>query len=256
MDPETRERALAAAAAAWPDLPEPDDEFAAVLAGLDDLAHVGDLFLAFHGSRGERLAVEQVKQLLEEQRGALRKTGSPAQMIDELLAELPADLLAARDAAPPRIRGYAGKGPLGAWLRVVALRALVDRRRRAGGAAGDSDEQVATLAADDDPELAMLRRMYKGELEAAFVEAFRALAADERLLLRQSHIDGLGIDRLALIHGIHRATAARRLAAARTRLFEQIRKILSARLKIGHDTFASIVRLVRSELAVSIEHYL
>jgi RNA polymerase sigma-70 factor (ECF subfamily) len=248
------ERTLAAAAVAWPELPAPDEAFAQVVAKLDDAAHVGDLFLAHHASRGERVAVDEVRAMLDEQRGALRKTGATQQMIDELLAELPADLLAARDAAPARILGYTGKGPLGAWLRVVALRALVDRRRKAG-VHGD-DEHVATLAADDDPELAMLRRMYKGELEAAFVEAFRALPSDERLLLRQSHIDGLGIDRLALIHGIHRATAARRLAAARTRLFEQIRKILSTRLQIGHDTFASIVRLVRSELAVSLEHYL
>jgi len=249
------DRVLAAAAVAWPELPEPDEAFAATLAPAPDIAHVGDLFLAFHASRGERLAVDEVRAILDEQRGSLRKTGATTQMIDELLAELPADLLAARDAAPARILGYTGKGPLGAWLRVVALRALVDRRRRAGGAMGD-DEQVAALAADDDPELAMLRRMYKGELETAFAEAFRALGAEERLLLRQSHIDGLGIDRLALIHGIHRATAARRLAAARTQLFEQIRKILSTRLQIGHDTFASIVRLVRSELAVSLEHYL
>jgi RNA polymerase sigma-70 factor len=251
------ERALAAAAVAWPELPEPDEAFAARLgsANLEEMTHVADLFVAFHASRGERLAVDEVTSMLDEQRGALRRTGATSQMIEELLAELPADLLAARDAAPARILGYTAKGPLGAWLRVVALRALVDRRRRADGSAG-SDEQVAALAADDDPELAMLRRMYKGELEAAFVEAFRALPSDERLLLRQSHIDGLGIDRLALIHGIHRATAARRLTAARTRLFEEIRKILSSRLQIGHDTFASIVRLVRSELAVSLEHYL
>lgn len=248
------DRALAAAAAAWPELPAPDEAFAAAIARLDDTEHIGDVFLAFSASRGDRVAVAELRAMLDEQRGALRRTGASAELVDELLAELPADLLATRDAAPARIHGYTGKGPLGAWLRVVAVRAIVDRRRKLGDVADDA--KVMALAADDDPELAMLRTTYKREVESAFTEAFAALSPEDRLLLRQNHIDGLGIDRLAIIHGVHRATCARRLQTARTHLFEQIRDILSKRLKIGHDTFASIVRLVRSELAVSLERYL
>lgn len=248
------DRALAAAAAAWPELPPPDDGFASQIAGLEDTTHVGDLFLAYHASRGEPAAVTELRTLLAEQRGALRKTGAPPELIEELLAELPADLLVTRDSAPPRIHGYRGRGPLGAWLRVVAVRAIIDRRRRAGEPADEA--RIAALAADDDPELAMLRRMYKGQIETAFAEALRTASPEERLLLRQSHLDGLGIDRLAILHGVHRATVARRLQAARANLLERVREILSSQLKIGHDTFTSIVRLVRSELAISLERYL
>ncbi|MCW5807996.1 MAG: transcriptional regulator, partial [Deltaproteobacteria bacterium] len=123
-----------------------------------------------------------------------------------------------------------------------------------GGA--DDDAAVADLAAPDDPELALLRRTYAAEFRTAFAAAVSALAPEDRLLLRQHHVDGLGIDRLAALHGCHRATAARRVAAARTAVFETVRRRLLSNLRIGGQTFDSLLRLVQSELDLSIHRYL
>ncbi len=253
--------ALAAAARASPGLPPPDDAFVAFARDRldDDVAaspHLADLLLAFHATRGHAAAVAGLIRVLDTLRTPLRRTGADDVAIDELVRELPAALIAPRDGAAPRLHGYGGRGPLAGWLRVVAVRAMVERRRRVGAATLD-DTALAELATPElDPELALLRRRYAADFRAAFAWAVDGLAADDRALLRQHHLDGVGLDQLARLHGIHRATAARRLAAARDAIFTRVRRRLLHDLRIGGDTVDSILRLVHSELAVSLDRYL
>lgn len=73
---------------------------------------------------------------------------------------------------------------------------------------------------------------------------------------RSSVVDGWSIDRIGALYDIHRATAARRVAAARDELGAAIRAALAARLEISVDEVDSIVRLVQSRIDVSLEHLL
>ena len=241
-------------AAAWPALPAPDAGFAAHRADRDG-GHLADLFLAYHAARGHPIAVAAIARLLDELRAPLRRTGATAAAVDELLADLPGDLITARAAAPPRLHGYAGRGPLGGWLRVIAVRALVERRR-ARGEVPDDDliDQVAAPA--HSAELQLLRRRYASEFRAAFAWAVGSLDPSDRALLRQHHLDGVSLDELARLHGVHRATAARRLAAGRELLAARVRRRLLGELRVSGDTLDSIIRLVHSELALSLERYL
>jgi len=253
-------RGLAAAVAAWPDLPAPDAAFVAFArdrlpdaAQLD--ARLPDLLLAHHAGLGHPVAVGAIARLLEGLRPPLRRTGADAGMIDELLADLPGDLLGPRGGAAARIYGYGGRGPLAAWLRVIAVRALVERRRKAGTAA--DDDAVADLATPEiDPELDLIRRKYAAEFRTAFAAVVGELEPADRALLRQHHLDGVSLDALARLHGVHRATAARRLAATRDLIFARVRRRLLGELRVGGDTVDSIIRLVRSELDLSLERYL
>lgn len=257
----TDAEACAAAAITWPDLPSPDAVFAEALreqiadpAELEHL-HLGDLFLAHHVLRGEPRAVAAVRAMLEVLRAPLRRTGAGEELIAEVLADLPADLVVRRATGEPILAGYAGRGPLAAWLRVIAVRTLVERRRRAGATV--DDDLVAELATPElDPELAVLRRHYAGELKTALLAALAELDPVDLLLLRQRYLDGLGIDRLAALHGIHRATAARRLAAVRGDLSAKVRRRLLDSLQVGGATLDSIIRLVGSELELSLDRYL
>ena len=259
--------ALARARVAHPELPAPDAAFQALLAlkgealadglqgdgGAGGLA-VEDLFLAFRASQGHPAAVAAIRQRLSALRGALVRTGAPEQLIQDVLAELPGDLLSPRDGAEPRILGYSGKGPLAAWLRVVAVRAVVERRRSAARRE-DDQEFAGRLVESYDPELGLLRKKYAAELQRALADSFGALSDEHRLVLRQHHCDGLSIDRLAALHGVHRATAARRVSAAREELLAGARSVLARELRIGEETFDSIVRLVRSEISIHLSRY-
>lgn len=249
------------AAESWPELPPSDEAFEAFVkqrageAVEVDQLHLADLFVVHHALRGHARALAAVQEQLARLRPVLRRTGASPGLVEELIAELPFELLAPRADAAPKLAGYTGRGPLGGWLRVVAARALVERRRREGVQLDDGVlEKLA--AAELGPELTLLRLRYRDELAAAVAAALAALEPRLRLLLRQHYLDGLSIDQLGALHGIHRATAARQLTRLREELAQTVREALLAKLGVGGDTLDSIVRLVGSELELGLDQYL
>jgi RNA polymerase sigma-70 factor (ECF subfamily) len=150
----------------------------------------------------------------------------------------------------PRLASYSGRGDLRAWLRAAAVRTAIDltRTRRTIAVAPDA---LADAGADD-PLLAGLKASYRDAFRDAFAAAARALTDRERTLLRYRFSDDLSIDEIGALYGVHRATAARWLAAIRETLFEATRAAIMARLGVGEDEIDSVLRLVDSQLDVSI----
>ena len=83
-----------------------------------------------------------------------------------------------------------------------------------------------------------------------------ALSDREKNLLRQSAIDGLSIDDLAALYRVHRATCARWLEAAREALFSDTRRRLIDEAGIAEAECDSIIRLVQSQLHVTLRRVL
>jgi RNA polymerase sigma-70 factor (ECF subfamily) len=155
------------------------------------------------------------------------------------------------EGAAPQIQGYGGKGTLRSWVRSIGVRT----GRRLAGLEQDngSEEDLAELpGAVADPELELLRARYGLQVREAFRAAFAELAERERNVLRQYHIDGLTIDQLAALYQVNRATTARWVAGARLAIVTRTRKHLVERLGITATEVDSIIRLVRSQLAVSV----
>jgi RNA polymerase sigma-70 factor (ECF subfamily) len=113
--------------------------------------------------------------------------------------------------------------------------------------------EVAARAAVRPVELELMQRRFGADFEAAFRRTFEALAPRDRTLLRYQVIDRLGIDRIATIYGIHRATAARWVAHAREALVEGVRRTLQAQFHIGTEELDSLLRLVQSRLELSLQ---
>ena len=93
------------------------------------------------------------------------------------------------------------------------------------------------------PELVTMRGAYGQAFTQALSSAFGKLEVPERTLLRQYFLDGLTIDVLAELYQIHRATAARRVAAARERLVDSVRAKLKEVLGIGDHSVDEIITL-------------
>ena len=121
-----------------------------------------------------------------------------------------------------RCAEYSGRGDLRSYLRVIATRELVrviDKRSPRGR---DRDESfLDKLSPVSDPELGYLREAYRPDVDAAMRAALAGLGDESRALLRYSLIDGWSVDRIGALYGVHRATAARRVAAAREELGER-----------------------------------
>jgi RNA polymerase sigma-70 factor (ECF subfamily) len=88
--------------------------------------------------------------------------------------------------------------------------------------------------------------------EEAFRAALAALPDRDALLLKLHYLDGLNIDRIGALYGIHRSTVARWRSEIRRRILASTREQLQRRLSLTESEFDSLVALVRSQLAVSI----
>jgi RNA polymerase sigma-70 factor (ECF subfamily) len=253
--------------AAWPEVAVDGEAFVAHVAarlpdpGADPSAlHAADLYLAFACGAGDAraLAAFESRHLVEVPLflAGVERAAADIEEVKQLLRERL--FVASDEGAPPKILDYSGRGALGSWLRVVALRVASNRRRalHAGGADRhrpfDDERDAASMLPSVDPELAIIKTRYKAELAAALREAFEHLTPRERLVFRMHFVDGLNIDRIGLVFQVHRATVARWIAAGRERLLARTMEGLGAKLRLVPSELESLVRVVQSSIDVSL----
>jgi RNA polymerase sigma-70 factor (ECF subfamily) len=277
MDPAAWSRVAAELAAARARFPHAgavtDEALAAVLdeqlpaqrepaAALAKL-RIDDLLLARWCTTGDPRAIATFEEVyradIDVVLARFRRLATPA---DELRQLLRIKLFVGDPSAgrPPRIASYSGFGFLQNWLRVTALRALVDVAR------GEHTRTLEELIDDDalfdvgtpSPELAS--RYGKAELgnaiKRAFARAVAALAPRQRNFLRHAHVDELTLDEIAKLYRIHRATVARTLADARAQLIAATRRELGGLLELGDGDLDSIVRAADSRIDLSLSRVL
>jgi RNA polymerase sigma-70 factor, ECF subfamily len=92
--------------------------------------------------------------------------------------------------------------------------------------------------------------------QEALQESLATLTTREKTLLRLHFLDGMNIDELGVVFRVHRATVARWLVAVRTRVLDKVREKLSLELGSSPSEAQSLVRLLRSEVQVSIRRIL
>lgn len=220
-----------------------------------ETAHAGDLALALAAADGEPRAIAEIHRRCEPAWRALaaRFVGT-GHSTEDLVQILRVRLFVGDDGGPPRIGDYGGHGFLENWLRVVAIRTFVDLRRRKDRARERpaSEERLMAMAMEDDPALSLVKAELRGAVAAAMRAAALALPAGDRHLLRQHLVVGQSIDRLGAALGIHRATAARRVARAREELAQETRRRLAAALALPDEDLADLLDLVTSRLEMSL----
>lgn len=230
---------------------------APLLTSLQQL-RVEDLTLAWACARADRSAMEQVERRhFDVIDLALRQLPDAAAQVSEIKQQLRDRLFVGAEGGSPRIAQYAGRGDLRSWLRVAAVRCAMDLFRSRRREVTLPDQMLDNLpASPDDQELAHLKRKYQEDFKAAFEAALLELTARERNILRYSYIEGLNIEQIGAIHGVHRATVARWLTRIREDLLKRTRKQLMERLQVGRTELESIMRLIQSQLDASIERLL
>ena len=155
----------------------------------------------------------------------------------------------------PKVLDYAARGALRAWMRVVAMRMFLNLATR--GPKEDPTEDPLELVLADlvvDPEGELQKHAARDQVRAAFLDAARGLPVRDRNLLRAALVDARSIDDIGALYRVHRATAARWVAAARERLLAEFSRSVELRLGIEPAQVRSIVHLVLSQLEISLDH--
>jgi RNA polymerase sigma-70 factor (ECF subfamily) len=237
--------------AAWPGVEVSEAQLAQHLARLELPAEPhADVYLACACAAGDAKAIAAFEREVLSQVGLFvaRVDASP-QLADEVRQALRHRLLVARDDGPPRIADYSGRGALGAWVRVAAVRVAIDLVQDVG----DGWQSTAAAVANEiSPEVELVRARYQGDYEQALRAALGSLDAKERNLLRMHIVDGLTVDRIGVVYRVHRATAARWVQGIRQKLLDEVYRHLGERLRLSPEELDSLTALVQSQLRVSL----
>lgn len=241
---------MPAVRAAWPRLAVADDLFTAFVAERAASADaeivaalpLADLYLACACARKDPQAIEAFEaRYASELRATHARMRDAPLDADETLQRIRQKLFL---DAPPGIAGYAGRGSLLAWLRVITTRVLLNaRERETKERAASGDFFDAMVAGDDGAELALLKKSIAQELRVALLGALEALTNREKSLLRYAYCDARSVDDIAMVFRVHRATAARWVVKARERLVEETHARLREQLGASQSEIGSVVRL-------------
>ena len=255
LEGDLRER-LDGGRAAWPQLALEDAVFVRHLAfpgdtSLPPLKHAPDLWLACacaNGVKGAAAAFERQHRRTIER--AVAQVNRAA--VEEVTQAVMVSLLVAAEGARPRIAEYRGHAALRTWLATVAANTTLNQVKLRANQPYDSLGGVGAAVAGIEPELAMAKARYAGDLDVALREALAALDERRRVLLRLHHVKGWTVDRLATMYRVSRSGAGRLLVDAREALLEDTKRRLIARLKLTPSELGSMVVALRSNLQVSI----
>lgn len=256
--------AVKAAHVAWPTVRIPSESFVAHVAShasaetgsLADL-RLNDLYLACACALANAAALIAFEQtnFPDIDPALVRMKGNTA-LRDEVAQMLRNTLFAPRPGKTPQIALYAGRGDLRNWTRAAIVRVILNLVTRKPRDVPTSTELFNAMpSAGSDPELAHMKEVYQAQFREAFATAVESLDSRDRNLLRHAFVDGLSIDEVGALFGVHRATAARWLASARAKLMGEVRRALMQKLHVDGTEFASIMRLIRSQLNVSLARF-
>jgi RNA polymerase sigma-70 factor len=136
-------------------------------------------------------------------------------------------------------------------VRVTAARLVVDLARQSAPDRPEGEEPVFDrLPGALDLETEVIRAASRKDLSDAMKRAFARLDARDRNLLRQRYVHDLSGDKIAQMHGVHRATAFGWIEAARKALLSNIEQELGGRR--GNRELLSLLGALGSRLDISL----
>jgi RNA polymerase sigma-70 factor (ECF subfamily) len=212
--------------------------------------HAGDLFLTCALTAGDSRAVAAFERCFLSEISSYLAKDHPA-VADEAKQLLRERLLL---GPTPRIASYAGRGPLGAWLRMAAVRTARDLLRAQKQHLPLEEGQLRSAAPD--PEMSYLKQRYGREFKSAFQSVLESLPKRERTILRLYFFDAMTVTEIGAVYRVHASTVARWIARSRQTILSETRRLLRDRLRLSSREFESLMAVVQSRLDVSLHQLL
>jgi RNA polymerase sigma-70 factor (ECF subfamily) len=262
--------ALVEAHARWPKVSLPPDRFLAHLAkhlgsrevpkpdALRSL-HLSDLYLTCGCTLRDEAALTTFHTYFQNEISEAVAQFHDEGLDDDVHQLLGKKLLVGEEGKPAKVADYSGRGPLANWVRAAAVRVALRVSQKHGREVPLEDHALAHLPAPDpaqNQELAFVKAHYRDDFKQAFRDALAALSEQDRSVLKFHFLDGLNIDQIGAIYGVHRSTAARWIARGREKVFNETQRLVKERLRLDSGEFQSLMEDIRSGLDLSLKTYL
>jgi RNA polymerase sigma-70 factor (ECF subfamily) len=186
-------------------------------------------------------------------RNAIARIFPDRQWIDEVTARVLARLLVGPE---PRLTRYSGRGDLSAWLKVASTRAAIDAKRSRPERDEEPLSSSREAAMSMSPESLVFCRTHAKSILDALTLAISALDKKQRNLLRLNYADGLNIEEIGALYGVHRATVARWLQQARSGIESAVHEDLRVRRRLDAADVRSLIQGARPYLEESLRKLL
>jgi RNA polymerase sigma-70 factor (ECF subfamily) len=243
---------VARARGAWPKIAISEDAFIAHIEARAtgdetflDKIHGDDLYLACGVLQQDRAALSYFEErFMSRVPEYVLRVRVGRDVVDEVQ-----QLLRERLIMGGKIADYSGKGALGGWLRVAAVRTALNHLRKNDPASTEVSEEISAAG---DPELSYVKEHSRDLFADAFKRVLDKLDAAERTVLRLHYIDGLTMDQLAHLYKTPRSTIARRVAAARQEVLASTEDLLRKERRLSESAIASVIRQARSQVQVTL----
>jgi RNA polymerase sigma-70 factor (ECF subfamily) len=208
------------------------------------MQYAADLDLAVACAAGDRDALSKFEVLIERQAHVIARVDRSHDFVKEIQQRLRLRLLIGANDGRPRIRDYAGRGSLAAFVRVAATRLALMEKRTANRA------KLASCSVANDalgePRVEVSDRD-RSELEEALRRALASLDSRERAALRMLYFEQRSINDIAAAFGIHRATASRWISHALEHIRGETLLQLREQLGLCAREVAGLVAIVISQ---------
>lgn len=245
------------AEARWPGVSLELDSFSRLVSAAPDATHASDLYLAAACLAKNPRAIEVFeREIIQAVRTSVRRACRKNGVSEEDVLQITKSKLLA-GPPEPKLAQYTGKGPLLGWVRVVAVReALQAARKTRRERPSDDGLLIGAVTSTSSVEFGMLKDLHGKHFAEAVREAMRRLTPDQRAVLRFHLRDGLSIDQIAPMLGVHRATAARRLERAREDVLAHTQEVLRERHGLTQSEVKSLCVALGREVDISLERAL
>jgi RNA polymerase sigma factor (sigma-70 family) len=161
------------------------------------------------------------KRITQILRPKLLRRGASQTEAEDIIADLTSDCVATLGGGGSLLRKYSGKGSLDGWLLKSALHRFLTLRRtqkfdarcHCNGTQRNGTFEVVASPGTEQPDEALDHLIRK-----SLLNAFAACSAEERIMLRLVHCEGVTQRELSRMWGWHECKISRRLARAIERI--------------------------------------
>ncbi len=221
--------------------------------------HAADLYLACACFLGDPAALSAFEQaFIHRVPVYLARGNAPLDFIEEVQQRVRTRLFTTARGRP-KIATYSGRGPLGAFVRITAVRTAADLDQDQAQQQSPLSYQFEARALQPsitDPELAALKRGHGAIVNRAIQAALAALPPRDATLLRLYFLEEVTYDSLARMYHVRRRQVRRWVDKIRAGIIEHTRRTLVEEFSLSHSEVDSLIRAVSGDLNTTILRFL